>query len=428
MKEEFNNISNDPKPTDSKSLEVGKDWQKRYWFIFSGQALSIIGSSLTQFVLMWWIADTTGSVSALAFAGTVALLPQALLSPVGGVFADRYSRRMMMILADAVSAVCVVFLMILFLTDNIELWHIYLMMGIRGAMQAFQSPAVEASTAMLVPESFIPRAAGLNQILMGATLVASAPLGALAVGMMPLGWALSIDVFTALLGIAPLFFFAIPQIRKKERHSYFLKEVLYELNDGVTLVWKDRGLKRLFLLLGGIVLVIMPTFTFIPLLVKEYFKGGINEVSLMEALAGAGMVAGGVLVTIISPKRKMLWILAGLGISCFAISFTALVPANWFWLATFFWMISSIAFIFANAPLTALLQTIIPNEIQGRVLSLLNMIMGLAAPVGLLIANPLGEWIGLRFLFIVIGFLGGLVAFLGFSSKRLLDIEKKDLA
>ena len=171
----------DEEYTQNELSLTGTGWQKRYWCIFSGQAFSIIGSALTQFVLMWWIADTTGSVSKLAMAGTVALLPQALLSPVGGVFADRYSRKMIMIVADAVSAVCMAGLMLLFITDKIELWHIYVMMGIRGGMQAFQAPAAEASAAMLVPKDFLPRAAGLNQILYGATLVASAPLGALAV-------------------------------------------------------------------------------------------------------------------------------------------------------------------------------------------------------------------------------------------------------
>lgn len=403
---------------------TGVHWQKRYWFIFSGQAFSLIGSALTQFVLMWWIADTTGSIGKLAFAGTVALLPQALLSPVGGVLADRYSRRMIMILADLFGALCMAVLMILFITKYIELWHIYLMMGIRGAMQAFQSPAVEASTAMLVPETFLPRAAGLNQILMGATLVTSAPLGALAVSSMPLGWALSIDVFTALLGIAPLFFFTIPQFRKEEGNRHLLKNLFSELREGIALVWMHQGLRRLFLLLGGVVLVIMPTFTFVPLLVKDYFKGGVNEIGIMEALAGAGMVGGGILITLIAPKRKMIWVLTGLGISCIAISLTALMPANLFWVATFFWMISSVTFIFANAPLTALLQTIIPNQIQGRVLSLLNMIMGLAAPLGLMISNPVGEWVGLRWLFIIVGLLGGIVAFSGFASRSLREIEK----
>ncbi|KAA0129317.1 MFS transporter [Chryseobacterium sp. SN22] len=409
----------------NETILPGANWQKRYWFIFSGQAFSIIGSALTQFVLIWWIADTTGSVSKLALAGTAALLPQALLSPVAGVIADRYSRKTIMILADVTSAACVAVLVILFLTDDVELWHIYLMMGIRGAMQAFQSPAVEASTAMLVPESFLPRAAGLNQILMGGTLVAGAPLGALAVTAMPLGWALSIDVFTALLGIAPLFFFTVPQFRKEKGNAPFFREIISELGEGIALVWKDHGLKRLFLMLGGIVLIIMPTFTFVPLLVKDHFKGGVEEVGIMEGLAGAGMVAGGILVTIIAPKRKMTWILAGLGLSCIAISLTALMPAHLFWAAAFWWMISSFTFIFANAPLTALLQTIIPNQIQGRVLSLLNMIMALAAPVGLMVANPLGEWLGLRGLFIGVGVLSGIAAFAGFASPYLRNLEDR---
>lgn len=417
----------DEEHTQNELSLTGTGWQKRYWCIFSGQAFSIIGSALTQFVLMWWIADTTGSVSKLAMAGTVALLPQALLSPVGGVFADRYSRKMIMIVADAVSAVCMAGLMLLFITDKIELWHIYVMMGIRGGMQAFQAPAAEASAAMLVPKDFLPRAAGLNQILYGATLVASAPLGALAVSTMPLGWALSIDVFTALLGIAPLFFFSIPQYRKPGNGQPLLHNIASELKEGIVLVWKHQGLKRLFPLLGCIVLVIMPTFTFVPLLVKDYFKGSVREVGIMEGLAGVGMVAGGIIITLIAPKRKMIWILTGLGLSCFAISFVALMPAGLFWLAVFWWTISSLTFIFANAPLTALLQTVIPNQIQGRVLSLLNMIMGLAAPVGLLIANPLGEWLGIRGLFIGIGFLGGLIAFSGFASRRLRNLENDEV-
>lgn len=116
-------------------------WQLRYWAIFSGQALSLIGSALTQFVLLWWITDTTGSVSSLGMAGLAALLPQALLSPLGGTFADRYSRRVIMVAADLVSAACMVVLIGLFLYDNIALWHLYLMMALRSSMQAFQQPA-----------------------------------------------------------------------------------------------------------------------------------------------------------------------------------------------------------------------------------------------------------------------------------------------
>src|SRR4051812_26057755 len=100
-------------------------WRLRFWSVFSGQALSLVGSSLTQFVLFWWITDTTGSISALATAGIVGLLPQALLGPLGGTFADRHSRRFIMALSDLISAACMLVLIALFMTGNVQLWHIY---------------------------------------------------------------------------------------------------------------------------------------------------------------------------------------------------------------------------------------------------------------------------------------------------------------
>lgn len=305
--------------------DAGPGWKLRFWSIFTGQALSLIGSDLTQFVLLWWITDTTGSVSALATAGMAALLPQALLGPLGGVFADRYSRRLLMIGADAVSALCMLVLIALFLTGRIELWHAYAMMAVRSAMQAFQAPAATASTAMLVPTSFLPQAAGLNQTLLGLMTVAAAPLGALAIGVMPIGLALGIDVLTALLGIVPLLVFRIPQPKTPPTGR---TGILSEFREGVLLVWGHPGLRRLYGLLGAVVLVIMPSYTLVPLLVKEHFGGGAAEVAVMEGVAGAAMIAGGMVVAALSPRRHILWVLWGFAASCFGLALAALRVPN----------------------------------------------------------------------------------------------------
>ena len=397
-------------------------WKIRYWSIFTGQALSLIGSALTQFVLLWWITDTTGSVSALATAGMAALLPQALLSPLGGTLADRYSRRLLMILADTISALCMLVLIALFLAERVELWHVYTMLFIRSAMQAFQGPASAASTAMLVPAGFLTRAAGLNQMLLGIMTVAAAPLGALAISVLPLGLALGIDVVTAVLAILPLLVFHIPQALIADEHRTGLWR---EFCAGVRVVWDDPGLRRLYALLGAVILVIMPSFTLVPLLVKEHFAGGASEVAIMEGLTGAGMIAGGMAMAAMAPRRPMLWFLWGFAISCFAVAFTGLAPGETFWLAVVWWVVSGITFSLGNAPLMALLQSTVPNHLQGRVLSLLNTIMGLAAPVGLVVTSPLGELIGIRWLFVVMGLLGGLVSLLGLLSKPLLNLEMR---
>lgn len=402
--------------------DPGPHWNRRFWAVFGGQASSLIGSALTQFVLLWWITDTTGSVSALAIAGLFALLPQALLGPIGGAVADRYSRRMIMIVSDAISAVCMLVLIALFLTDMIQLWHAYAMMLIRSAMQAFQSPAAAASTAMLVPRHFIPRAAGLNQSLQGVMLIAAAPLGALAIAFMPIGYALAIDVVTALLGIVPLLIYAIPQEPRSDKDT---AGFWTDLIEGVGTVRHNPGFLRLYALMAVVIMCIMPSFTLVPLLVKDHFGGGATEVALMEGMAGFGMVLGGALAALIAARRKIPWILWGFSISSFLLGMVGFAPGDMLWLAVVFWSLSGTVYILGNAPMTALIQTTVPNHLQGRVLSLLTTVMALAAPVGLALATPLGELIGIRWLFVVMGFASGLIALLGFASPHVMQLEDR---
>lgn len=410
------------------TVDAGSPWQLRFWTVFGGQTLSLIGSALTQFVLLWWIADTTGSVSALATAGMAAMLPQALLGPLGGTLADRYSRRTLMIVADLVSSACMLVLIWLFLSGRIVLWHAYAMMAARSAMQAMQAPAASASVTMLVPSSFLPRAAGLNQAMQSTTLIVAAPLGAFAISVLPIGWALGIDVLTALLGVVPLAFWLIPQPSRSADGAAGHGSLWSDLREGVRLVWSNPGLRRLYGLIGLVVLIIMPSFTLVPLLVKQHFHGGAAQVGLMEGLSGAGMLLGGILVAAMAPRRHIHWILFGLAASCLSLALTALAPARLFAIAVTWWVIGGITYVFGSAPLTTLLQTIVPPQLQGRALALLNSVMGLAAPVGLSLSGPLGEAIGIRALFVSIGVAGALACLAGFASSPLLRLsaaEKK---
>lgn len=399
-----------------------RHWKLRYGLFFAGQASSLVGSAMTQFVLIWWITDTTGSVSSLAAAGTAALLPQAILGPLGGVLADRWNRRLLLMVSDGVSAACMAVLIGLFLTGQIEVWHAFVMMAVRSAMQAFQTPAAAASTPMLVPAHFLPRAAGLNQTLQGIMTVAAAPMGALAIALMPIGWALSIDVITAVLAIGALVFIRIPQPARSERRT----GVVQEMKEGFALVWTNRGLRNLYLLLAAAVLVVMPSFTLVALLVKNHFGGGANEVALMEALTGVAMIVAGVAVAAIAPRRPILWVIWGFAASCFALAGTGLPTREWFWLAVAAWTVSGFAFVCASAPLTALLQSIVPNDLQGRVFALLATVMALAAPIGMAVAAPLGELIGIRWLFVLLGLLGGCVSLAGLLSASIRGLGGPD--
>lgn len=276
-------------------------------------------------------------------------------------------------------------LIVLFHTEAIEIWHILVMLGIRSAMQAFQAPAA-ASTYMLVPKNFLMRAAGLNQALQSLTVVIAAPLGAFAISVMPIGWALSIDVITALCAVITLLIFSIPQNRAFHETK---TSMISEFKEGIYSIRNVPGLAQLFMLLATTVLVIMPSFTLLPLLVKQHFDGGANQVALMEGLSGVGMVLGGLAVAAMQLRTPIYWILTGFATSCFAVALTALAPSSLFGVSVAWWVISGVCFVFGSAPLTVLLQTVIPNYLQGRVLSIMNSMMSLAAPIGLLLITPL---------------------------------------
>lgn len=310
----------------------------------------------------------------------------------------------------------------LMVSGNVQLWHVYVLMFVRSSMQAFQQPAAAASTAMLVPPAWLPRAAGMNQALVGVMTIASAPLGALALAFLPLHSALLIDVVTALLGIAPLFVFTIPQVRSESSIS---NSMWADLKAGGTYIVRRRGLLMLYLVVGLVVLTIMPTFSLTPLLVKEWFRGGVNQVAFMEALAGIGIILGGVLIGLWpGPRRRIVTVLVSFAVSCGTVALTALAPRDMLLLATFWWFVSGVTFATGNAPMMAILQSTVPNTMQGRVLSLLNTVTGLAGPIGLAIAGPLGEALGARAVFIIGGALAALICLLGLLSPALMRIEE----
>jgi DHA3 family macrolide efflux protein-like MFS transporter len=230
-----------------------------------------------------------------------------------------------------------------------------------------------------------------------------------------------IDVATALLGIVPLLIFAIPQTRTQ---SHQTGSVLGDFKLGLRYVAARPGFVMLFAIIGLVVLTVMPTFTMTPLLVKQHFGGGVNEVAFMEALAGVGIILGGVLMTVWRGfSKRIVTMMVSFVVSCGTVALTALSPSNALWLAAAWWFLSGATFSTGNVPFTTIIQTQVPNEMQGRVLSLMSTVMGLAGPIGLVIAGPLGEAIGVRGVFVVGGVLSALVCALALLSKRLREIE-----
>ena len=175
----------------------------RFWVVFGGQAFSLFGSRLVQFTLVWWLTQESGSASVLALASIMALLPQVLVGPFAGSLVDRWSRRVVLIVSDGMIALAIVFLALLYAWGVVEIWHVYVLMLFRSLLGAFQWPAFQASTSMMVPKEQLSRVAGFNQSLQGLVSILAPPLGALLFEVLPIQYILAIDVTTALFAISP---------------------------------------------------------------------------------------------------------------------------------------------------------------------------------------------------------------------------------
>jgi DHA3 family macrolide efflux protein-like MFS transporter len=146
---------------------INNNWSVRFFTLWIGQALSLLGSQLVQFAIIWYLTQKTNSATTLAIASMMGLLPQVLLSPFIGTWVDRGNRRFILIAADATVAAVTLVLSILFSTGVVQTWHIYLALFIRVVAGGFHQSAFGASVVLLVPKEHLARIQGFNQALHG---------------------------------------------------------------------------------------------------------------------------------------------------------------------------------------------------------------------------------------------------------------------
>src|SRR5512138_3132898 len=153
-----------------------QEWAGRFFTVWAGQALSLFGSALVQFALIWWLTQKSGSATVLAIATLVGMLPQIVIGPFAGAYVDRGNRRLIMILADGTIAAFSLLLAYLFATGTVQIWHVYAILAIRALGGAFHYPAMAASTPLMVPREQLTRINGLNQALQGVNSLVAPPV------------------------------------------------------------------------------------------------------------------------------------------------------------------------------------------------------------------------------------------------------------
>ena len=272
-------------------------WKARFFTIWVGQQLSLIGSRAAQFALVWWLTKETGSATVLATATMAALFPRILLGPLAGAYIDRWNRRTVMFVADSFIALVSLWLAYLFFTDAMQVWHVYVVVLARSLGAGFHWPAMAASTSLMVPEKHLTRVAGLNQTINGVLTLLGPLLGALLLALLPLYEVMLVDVGTALFAVLPLLFFAIPQPTAASGAIKKRPSVWSDLREGLRYL---RGRPGAQALIGGTMLiagVLSSAFALMPLLIYEHFGGDAAALALLQSAIGAGLLLGGLILS-----------------------------------------------------------------------------------------------------------------------------------
>jgi DHA3 family macrolide efflux protein-like MFS transporter len=400
------------------------NWKLPFFTIWTGQAFSLMGSRVVQFALVWWLTQLTGSATVLATATMVALIPEIVLAPLAGAYVDRWNRRTVMIVADGMIALASLWLAYLFWIDATHVWHVYVIMLARAVGGSFHWPAMQASTSLMVPEKHLTRVAGLNQTLNGALNIVGPPLGALLMEVLLLYGVMLVDVGTAMLAILPLLLAHVPQPRRDDMGAE--KPTIWaDMRDGLRYILAWPGLMAL---IGAVMIVkiaLTPAFALLPLLVSAHFNGGAAQLSLLEAVSGVGIVAGGLVLSVWGGfRRKIYTTMMGavvLGLGFVVLGFT---PGSLFWMALASMFVVGLMIPLVDGPLMAILQGTVTPEIQGRVFTLMGSLLWITSPVSLAVAGPVSDWLGLQVWYVTAGVLCGVIGVAGFFTPTIVHIEE----
>ena len=421
-KHEYSGASSPPELS-AAGLPIPTRWKRIISIVWVGQAISIITSGAAGYALVWFLTITTESPLILALGTAVYFLPMALLGPFAGTIVDRYSRKTVMILADLGIAYSMLLMAIIIMAGLASVPLVLFAIALRSIGTAFHQPAMLAVMPLLVPSRHLVRINTLDQGVQSVGNIIAPAIGIFFFVTIGLEAALFLDVAGAILACFTLMLVTIPAAHMKIEDRTTVKT---EMLDGFHAVREVKGMTALFVMYAVGVAAFMPLASLYVLMTYSHFGGGGFEAALIEAVFGAGFLLGSIILGIWGGgSRLMRIVFASMvlqGLTFLAMGF---LPHTAF---MFFIILSGASAIFGaffNGPLNAVVQRIVSPEKIGRVMGLLNTVVSLAAPIGLFIAGPIAEVIGITPWFVFGGGTLVILALLAASMPSVRTLDKR---
>jgi MFS family permease len=364
---------------------------RTFFTIWAGQFISVLGSGLTSFALGVWIYDQTGQATPFALTALFATLPGLVIMPIAGSFADRYSRRWIMVLADTGSALVTAVTFLLLLLGDLQIWHIYLLAFFNSAFSAFQEPAYTASVTMLVPKAQLARSSSITQMGQAISVILTPLMAGALYGVVGLNGIILIDALTYFFAIAALLIVRIPQPKRRSELVSGEKQssVWQEARFGWNYLRALPGLFGLLLYFASVNFFLSFSNVLSGPLVLSY--GTAADLGVVQMVAGISMFAGSLVMSAWGgPKSGKVPALIGfIAFSATGFLISGLRPNT---LVISLGRVVLLFLIpFAGALSQAVFQVKIPPEIQGRVFAIRGMIARSMIPLAFILSGPLAD-------------------------------------
>ena len=421
---------------------------RTFLLIWLGQLFSILGSGLSSFALGVWIYQQTGQATPFALTVLFGSVPRLLIMPVAGSLADRWNRRLIMILADTGAALGTVALVFLLFFGDLQVWHIYIIVVVSSVFSSFQEPAYLASITMLVPKKDFARANGMSQMGQAIGSIVTPLLAGILFVAIGLRGVILIDLATFFLAVSPLLVIRIPQPELKESSSE-KKSISSDFAKGWRFVSSRRGLLGLLLYYAMVnFLLNLVAVLNTPMILAAHSAAVLGGI---QTAMGSGMLAGGLLMstwggpkTLRIPKVIGFITLSVLGLVVAGLRTNPFFPGAGFFILLFFVPI-------ASGTSMAIWQAKVPPEMQGRVFSVRSLISQSMMPLAFLISGPLADYVfeplmseggmlantligtllgtgpgrGIGLMFVIAGLLGVIVSGLAYLNPRIRNVEQE---
>ena len=418
---------------------------RTFFIVWTGQLVSMIGSMLTWLGLGIWVFVETGSTSRLALILLAAALPAVIVTPFAGTLVDRWDRRTAMLLSDTGAALGTLAIAVLLLTDQLEIWHLYVALSFSSVFGAFQFPAYSAAVTMLVPKQHYGRAAGLVSLAQSASLVIAPVLAGVLLVSTGLEGLIMVDVATFVVAVITLVVVRFPRPVPSEAGEEGTGSLWQETRYGVSYLMGRRALLYLVVFIGMV--AVLGGFANILLFPLVLAFAGEAEFGSVVSIGSIGLVVGSLVMSAWGgPKRRIHGVLGFLVVLGAGLILMGARPSLFAASAGLFVLLLAVPFV--NGSNQAIFQAKVEPDVQGRVFAIRRLFAEAGQPLAFVAAVPLadrvfepllaadgalagtvgdvigtGDGRGVAFLFICLGMVTfGLVA-LGYASPRLRNVE-----